>query len=158
MKKIAVLAVIAVLALVGLSFGATFTNVVGTASGGYAAVSPVNAYGQAITLNFAATPVASNDVVQLINVKSNSLVVAVEYDVMTTNTDAAIGMRTFTVGDSGSAARYHTGISMGSVAGAASAASVWHLYTANGTIDLTALDDFSNGTVRVRAWMIDLSR
>ena len=157
MKKLMIAMVVTVLALTGFCSAATFTNVVGSATG-YSAYDAGKSFVQEITLNFATTPVASNDVVQLLNIKSNSLVAAVQFQVLTTNNCTADAIRSVHIGDDGSASRYKADLSMGATSSAASGASVWNLYTANNTLDVTGLDSITNGTLRVRVWVVDFSR
>ncbi len=113
---------------------------------------------KAATLDLSVTTIASNDVVQVINIPANCIVLSVQHEVVTVATNAV----TFDVGDGADPNGYTDGVSTTNALGLAtsglSAALGGKCYTANDTIDLT-FDDApgSVGTIDVTAIVINAS-
>ena len=152
MKKIALVALIALVC--GIVNAATVTNITGT-SASLPSKALDHMYVLENTYSFA-SGVSSGDVVKVIGYKPNTLVMAVQTQVLTTNSN---GSATFSVGDTGSTTRYTASINMNAASTNVSAASAWYLVngTAN-SVDLCPLAAITGGTVRVRAIVADLSR
>ena len=105
------------------------------------------------TVEFNPTVSPSGGVVQVLNVPANTVVMFVEYDILTTNLITA----TFDIGDGGSATRWKSNaesLNSGAVLGTATP----YLYTVADTLDITADAAITNGSVRVRAMCVDVSK
>lgn len=99
------------------------------------------------TVDFSTATYASNDTVQIVSVPAKATVLAVCYDVTTTNDAAA----TIDIGDDGSATRYVSSLDMGT-AGPVCGYSAGYSYSAANTIDLHLDAAVTNGVLDV--WVL----
>lgn len=150
MKKltIAVIAVLAAFAITVPAFAAAYTNYVGSATAGVAYRGPAVDYFKS-TINFAATPSATNDTFAVLGIPSNAVMLAVAYSVDTTN-NAGYGAATFDIGDAGSATRYTSAGTMETFGSAAGSASAYcYNYNASQNLKVKTYGVMSNGTLTV---------
>ena len=145
MKKLIVIAMIALMAgMVGSASATLYTNFTGSATApGYVADSVTRVQN---TLDFTATPAAISDIYQVIGVPSNTIVLAVGYDVITTNTASS----TFEIGDGSHGSRFATNCATATKGGVLASGTAY-LYAADDTIDVQAIAALANGKVLVWA-------
>lgn len=153
MKKI--FAILSILAMFAMVANAVETNLtVGTSAFSTTARDKVFVIENTIAFGAAVAPAAG--IINVLNVPAKTIVLMAEYEVLTTNLVTA----SFDIG-------YGTGATTNDWAadcdantiGAVLGVTTPHLYTAADTIDITVSSvPISNGTVRVRAVCIDVSR
>ena len=146
MRKILTMTCVAVAVLCAVLFvnASTYTNFTGSATS--LPNIGVGVIGFQSTVDFLATPLASNDVLRVVGLPKNATLLAVSYDVTKTNTCTPGGPNIFTVGDDWSAARYSASVSMAAVtSGVVSATG--YTYPGANSINITAKDAVTSGVV-----------
>jgi hypothetical protein len=157
MNKKLLVAGVAFLVTVGSAFAiSTYTNTVGGLSG-YALVdgNKVFVMQNTYTLSTSST-IANSNTVAMINIPSNTMVVAVELNITTATTN---GVTTVDVGDSGSASRYISNADAATInTRPISAASTWDVKSANTEIALR-FDHApgQTGVFKVKAVVVNLN-
>lgn len=149
-KKIVQLGIVALLSMFALSaFAGTTTNYSGTAIPA-SALDKVYVMENKLTL----TTAAAGDVVKCIGVPTGTLVVAVGFEVLTSNN---YNSATATIGDVSSTNRYMNAIALNATSKNVSAASSWLMSTGE-SIDILFNTAATGGVYKIRAVIADLTR
>lgn len=149
MKKI--LCILAVLAFAVSAYAGTTNMTVGSTA--LAHSDSTRSFVIANTITFNSTIAPTGGVIQVLNVPADTVVMFVEYDVITTNATSA----TFDIGDDGSATRWKSNADA-NTEGAVLGTATPYLYTVANTIDITSDAITAGGSVRVRAHCVDVSK
>lgn len=155
MKKFLKALVVLVAAFcVVLAAKATLTNDVTVGSAAFSTTSLNKTFVIENTATFTTNvAAASNDIIRVLNVPADTVVMFVEYKVLTTNATSV----TFDIGDDGSRTRWKSNADA-NTAGAVLGTATPYLYTAADTIDVTVDGEVAAGTVRVRAFCVAVDR
>lgn len=154
-KFVSISSLVAVLS--ALSLAATYDLTVGDGSGLSATLGSGRVLVYEQTVDFATRNVITNDVIQVFDVPANTFVLAAQAEVISAASTNVGANQNIHLGDGADPDRYVATLS-GIALGDNAKTGAEFYYTSADTIDITALGNFTDGKVRVRAALIDFTK